>query len=193
MSVRLNNTTEFSLLHEQRELGVWLSRTLGIACVCAENVENGFPDDSDAPGPTVISTATLQHVADWFPGLTLDEVRRRFRANVEIGGVEPFWEDRLVGAVGTEVPFRIGDVRWLGAKACQRCVVPSRAAHTGEPTASFQKIFAMRREQSLPSWSPRQRFNHFYRLAVNTRLAPHQPAGRLRVGAPVELCSSGIV
>ena len=115
-------------------------------------------------------------VSGWFAGLWLDEVRRRFRANLEIDGVEPFWEDRLVGPAGTEVPFRIGSVRWLGVKACQRCVVPTRSSLTAEVTREFQKTFSTERGRTLPAWATRERFDHFYRLAVNTRPAPDQPA-----------------
>ena len=185
MTVRFNTEVEFSLVHQQREIGQWLSSALDIACSLAENTTGGFPDDTDSPGPTLISTATLAEIAAWFPGLTLEETRRRFRANLEIDGVEAFWEDRLVGSAGSEVPYHIADVRWLGVNPCQRCVVPTRATTSGETTAGFQKAFAVERERWLPAWAPRDRFNHFYRLAVNTRLALDQSPGRIRVGDPI--------
>ena len=47
---------------------------------------DGFPDDGLAPGPTIVSTASLEAVCTWFPGLALDEARRRFRATLEIDG-----------------------------------------------------------------------------------------------------------
>jgi hypothetical protein len=183
--VRFNGKVEFSLRHDQREISQWLSTALGIACGLAENPSHGFPDDTQSPGPTVISTATLAEISSWFPGLTLDESRRRFRANLEIDGVEALWEDRLIGSADTHVPFQIGDLQWLGVNPCQRCVVPSRASTSGEATPSFQKTFATERERRLPAWAPRDRFNHFYRLAVNTRLATGQPPGRIAVGDPV--------
>ncbi len=183
--MRFNAKVEFSLRHQQREIGEWLSTALGIACSLAENPSHGFPDDTDSPGPTLLSTATLAEVATWFPGLALEEARRRFRANLEIDGVESFWEDWLIGSAGTNVPFQIGDVQWLGMNPCQRCVVPSRASDGGETTPGFQKAFATERERRLPAWAPRDRFNHFYRLAVNTRLAPGQPPGRIAVGDPI--------
>jgi uncharacterized protein len=182
-----NTDAEFSLVDSHVELGDWFTAALGIACVLAENATTGFPDDTDAPGPTLVSTATLQEVARWFPGLSIDEVRRRFRANLEIDAVEPFWEDRLVGPAGSEIPFRIGQVEWHGMNPCQRCVVPTRATDTGELTAEFQKTFAVNRQRFLPPWAPADRFNHFYRLAVNTRLAPQKSSGALRVGEPIRL------
>ena len=44
----------------------------------------GFPDDGLASGPTIVSTGSLESVCVWFPGVTLDEVRRRFRTTLEI-------------------------------------------------------------------------------------------------------------
>jgi hypothetical protein len=126
-------------------------------------------------------------VAGWFPGLDLEEVRRRFRANLEIDGVEPFWEDRLVGASRRPVEFRIGGVQWLGMKACERCVVPTRSSQDGEPTRGFQKAFAQARERTLPSWAPADQFDHYYHLCVNTRLGYDGRATTLRVGDAVDV------
>jgi uncharacterized protein YcbX len=193
MTVRLrncddiNSSSEFSLIEQQSQLSNWFSTAFNITCVFAQNETTGFPDDTDSPGPTLVSTATLQQVTGWFPDITLDEARRRFRANLEIGGVEPFWEDRLVGPANTEVPFQIGDVHFLGINACQRCAVPARASDTGQPTPLFQKALAAKRQESLPPWAARDRFDHFYRLAVNTRQAAGQSAGRLRVGDTVSI------
>jgi uncharacterized protein YcbX len=185
MTVRLNGQDEFSLVEERSELAAWFRRELGVTCVLTENPYNGYPDDMDSPGPTVIGQATLREVATWFPGMSLEESQRRFRANLELDGVEPFWEDRLFGPAGTEVPFTIGDVRWLGVNPCQRCVVPTRDSRTGEADQGFQREFAEHRRDALPSWAPADRFNHFYRLAVNTRLAEGQQIGTLRVGDSV--------
>lgn len=187
MTVEFDERETFSLLQEPAEIGQFLSSTLGIACGLAENTTGGFPDDTDAPGPTLISTATLAEVATWFSGLTLDETRPRFRANLEIGGVEPFWEDRLVGPVDKPIAFLIGESTWLGVNPCQRCVVPTRDSITGDVIVGFQKTFAVAREKHLPTWAPRDRFNHFYRLSVNTRPAPDTATKSLHIGDPVEI------
>src|SRR6266403_1573610 len=57
----------------------------------------GFPDDSIANGPTIVSAASLDVVSTWFPGLTAGDVRLRFRTTLEIDGVPAFWEDQLFG------------------------------------------------------------------------------------------------
>jgi len=49
---------------------------------------NGFPDDTIANGPIIVSTASLQSVCEWFPGLTVDDVRLRFRELGLQGGLD---------------------------------------------------------------------------------------------------------
>ena len=100
----------FHLHNQQQELEAWLSDYFQQPVTLASNLSTGFPDDTEAAGPTVISTATLEAVASWYPGISVEEVRRRFRTNLELGGVPAFWEDRLFSAEGTPVPFTIGDV-----------------------------------------------------------------------------------
>lgn len=167
-------------------LNQWVSKVLGISARLIENGKQGFPDDTVSPGPTIISQASLEVMASWFPGLTAAQMRQRLRVNLVVEGVEPFWEDRLLTEDGTPRPFRIGDVEWGGVNPCQRCVVPSRDPWTGESLAGFQKEFAARRQETLPAWAPRKLFNHFYRATVNTRLLD-TGSGTLRAGDDVEI------
>ena len=171
----------FHLAHDVTALAAWFSRHLRRTVRIQVNAECGWPDDLDAPGPTVIGQSTLAQVAEWFPGLSVEETRRRFRANLEISDTEPFWEDAWVGESGNDVLFSIGDLEFGGVNPCQRCVVPTRSPETGEPIAQFVRRFSEFRERTLPSWSPRGRFDHFYRLALNTRLR-RLGSGWLRVG-----------
>ncbi len=169
------------------KLSDWLSGFFSLEVSIIENDETGFPDDLSAVGPTIISTATLKTVADWFDGLTVGEVRQRFRANIEVDGVEPFWEDRLFRNDRQPLPFRVGDVQFGGVNPCQRCAVPTRNSRTGDVTPSgFSQQFARRREESLPDWAAREHFNHYYRLSTNTRLL-ERGHGIIRVGDAVEL------
>jgi uncharacterized protein YcbX len=171
-------------LHDDRcVLEKWFSLHLATPVRLIENVDGGFPDDTQSPGPTIISTATLETVASWF-ALPVEETRRRFRANLEIDGVAAFWEDRLYGEAGDAVRFQIGEAILLGTNPCQRCIVPSRDARTGESIPGFSRKFAEQREQSLPPWATKSRFDHYYRLAVNTRL---QAGGTLRSGDEVRI------
>ena len=179
----------------------WLSAVLGLDVLLVERADGGFPDDRDAPGPTLVSTASLVEVARWF-GLDLAEVRRRFRANLEIGGCDAFWEDTLASparpefasaGLAADLPadpyatlpppepreFAIGEVRFRATGVCRRCVVPTRDSRTGEPLELFREVFAARRRRSLRPDVDAAAWGTFERLAVNTRVTR---AGWLRPG-----------
>jgi uncharacterized protein YcbX len=173
----------------------------------------GFPDDNIANGPTIISTASLQAVCDWFPGLTLESARQRFRTTLEIdradvsekkvtavgstivanaasanGHLPAFWEEQLYGEdERSVVRFRIGEVNFEGSNPCARCPVPARDPQTAADLAGFQKRFSDLRRETLPPWAPAARFDHFYRLAVNTRVAPTETGKPLRLGDDLQL------
>src|SRR6266481_5204231 len=146
----------------------------------------GFPDDSIANGPTIVSAASLDVVSTWFSGLTAGDVRLRFRTTLEIDGVPAFWEDQLFGEEDrSAVRFRIGEVTFEGSNPCARCSVPPRNPHTGGDITGFQKIFSDYRRSHLPAWCPEARFDHYYRFATNTRVAATESGRILRVGDPV--------
>jgi uncharacterized protein YcbX len=178
----------FDIDRDRAQLQDWLGEFFGFPVRLAENPAAGFPDDTDSPGPTLISTATLHEVASWFPGITPDQMRVRIRDNLEIGGVPPFWEDRLFGPAGALLRFRIGEVEFDGVNPCQRCVVPPRDPLTGESYPDFAKTFALKRAETLPPWAQRSRFNHLYRLAINTRVPPGNEGKTVRVGDEVLVC-----
>lgn len=207
--------------------------------------ENGFPDDSLAAGPTIVSTASLQAVSAWFTRerqmlaaaqdetnssrgrrlsiahgagqgstsglaspatpmtttdssssladdwpapLSADDLRLRFRATLEIDGVPAFWEDQLFGPdERSSVRFSIGDVRFEGSNPCARCPVPPRDPRTGDTLDGFQKRFAQLREATLPPWAPAERFDHYYRLSTNTRVASPEANKLLRLADRLSL------
>jgi uncharacterized protein YcbX len=173
-------------LDDRADLDAWLSEYFDAAVTVVRD-ETGMVDRPDR-GPTVISTATLHEVASWFDSVTVDGVRRRFRANVEVGGVPAFWEDRLYTAGGTR-PFEIGDVRFEGDGPVSRCVVPTRDPDTGERTEGFQETFVERRGATLPEWTPEARFDHSYKLMTNTRVPESEWGKTISVGDRVRVLS----
>lgn len=180
------NTATFQLDADPHPLEQWLSQVVFDQPVrLLENQTTGYPDDTEAPGPTVISTATLGAVSQWFSPLNVDLARLRFRANLEIDCFEAFWEDRLYGPAGSAVEFTVGQVRFAGTNPCARCVVPTRDAYTGEVTPQFVANFTRHRQATLPPWADRSRFDHFYRLAVNTHLMG--PPGIIALGDEVRI------
>jgi uncharacterized protein len=184
----------------------WLSEAFGLGVLLLERREGGFPDDRDAPGPTLAATATLAEVARWF-SLDIAECRRRFRVNLELGGCDAFWEDALASParpalapsladMSPDLPvdpyadlpppepreLTIGNVRLRAVNVCRRCVVPTRDSRTGEVSEQFRDNFEARRSRSLRPDVDAATWSHWYRLAVNTA---GSAAGHVRVGATV--------
>ncbi len=168
------------------KLEEWFSDYFGFRIKVRRNSETGFPDDLNAWGATLVSEATYREVATWFSGISIEELRQRFRANLELSECEPFWEDRLCDEPLCTVPFQIGEVKYEGVNPCSRCVVPTRNPLSAEPTPKFQKHFAERREASLPAWASPEAFSHFYKLSVNTRVARTEAGKKICVGDVVQ-------
>ena len=177
--------TQFQL-DSPTPLEKWLGDFFGFAVALRHESQKGFPDDHAAFGPTIVSETSLLEVQKWFPELSLESLRRRFRTNLELTGGAPFCEDRLFGAPEELKPFKIGDVKFFGHNPCQRCVVPTREPDTGAAISGFQKKFMELRKENLSAWANTQRFNHFYRFAVNTSIPPGEAGKSVRVGNAVE-------
>ena len=177
------------LRQDREHLEAWFSSFFGQTVRLEENRIQGFPDDLLSPGPTVISTSTLETVAAWFDGIPADQMRLRLRMNIELGATPAFWEDALFSSAGTTVHFRIGSVDLHGINPCARCIVPTRDPVTGEALKGFQRRFVEARRQTLPTWAEGSRFDHFYRLGVNITIPAHQEDPVIRVGDPVEIVS----
>jgi uncharacterized protein YcbX len=107
-------------LEDREPLGRWLSDFFGFRVSLKHEPRSGFPDDGAAYGPTVVSDASLRVVQTWYTAVGFDNVRRRFRTNVELVGGDAFCEDALFGAPGELKPFRLGAVTFLGHNPCQR-------------------------------------------------------------------------
>lgn len=177
----------FHLDKERQQMAAWFSDFFGFHVQLQENLEMGFPDDLNSTGPTVVSTATLAAVAAWFEE-DIEQIRRRFRTNIEIDDTPAFWEDRLFAEEKSEIySFWLGDVQFDGTYPCQRCPVPTRDALTGEVYPNFQKIFVNKRSTNLPDWAITSQFTHFYRLSVNTRIPPSEAGKMLQIGNIVDL------
>jgi uncharacterized protein len=172
----------FSFPSDYDRAASWLSEYFD-ETVIVRHIPEGAPDDGLAPGPTIVSTASLQAVSDLFLGVDLNEARERFRTTLEVDGVPAFWEDQLFGEdENSSVRFKIGEIAFEGSNPCARCPVPPRNPRSGEDLIGFQKKFSEMRRTSLPPSSPAARFDHFYRLATNTRVPSTEQGKLLRVG-----------
>jgi uncharacterized protein YcbX len=175
---------QFDLEADHERAARWFSDFFGIELTLRRDESRGFVDRREM-GPSVLSTATLEAVASWFDGMTVDGARRRLRANVEISGVPAFWEDRFLGR---EAPaFEVGGVRFEGVTPCGRCVVPQRDPDTGDPIPEFRERFIEKRRETFPEWAAGDAFDHYYSVMVITRV-PESDRGRtLSVGDEIEV------
>lgn len=180
------NAATFTLPDGRHAAEDWFSEYVGRPVTLRRDPAGGFPDDTDAAGPTVVSTASLAAMAGWFEGVDTHGMRRRLRANLEVDGVPAFWEDRLYGPPGEPVPFAVGGTTFRGEGPCPRCAVPLRDPDTGERTPDgFRERFVERRRATLPDWAERDRFDHWFKVMVNTRVSRDTVGERIAVGEAV--------
>ncbi|RLM70616.1 MOSC domain-containing protein [Halorubrum sp. Atlit-8R] len=172
----------FDLEAEPARAAAWFSDFFDANLRLRRDESLGYVDRRDM-GPSVVSTATLEAVASWFDGVTVDGARRRLRANVEVSGVPAFWEDRFVGEGAPA--FEVAGVRVEGVTPCGRCVVPERDPDTGEPTPEFRERFVRRREAAFPEWADADAFDHYYSLMTIARIPERDRGETLRVGDEV--------
>jgi uncharacterized protein YcbX len=178
---------QFDLEADRESIEGWLGDHFDIPVRLQRERAGGHPDDTELSGPTVISTGTLREIASWFPALDVEGLRLRFRANLEINGVPPFWEDRLVADHDHCVAFRIGDVTLRGVNPCQRCVVPTRDPRTGDVHDEFRRVFVEKRAETFPEWADPARFDHSFRLMTNTQVPESEWGSTIEVGDDVEI------
>ena len=144
-----------------------------------------------APGPTLVATASLETVAGWYEGVTRAEARLRFRANLEVGGTVPFWEDRLAAGAGPEGHFSIGGATCAGAPYASVRGTDARFEDGGSHPA-FCPYLCPPARAAVTCLGAAAEFDHFYRLAINMQLITGHSATKrgpliLRVGDRVEV------
>jgi len=147
-----------------------------------EDKEQGFPDDMNASGPTVISMASLEAVLSWYPNLSMDDIRARFRINLEVASEPAFWEDQLFVHNKKPKAIQIGHVTIKSSNPCARCSVPTKDPLSGKPYSDFYETFIKQRESSCPVWADVKCFDHWYRLSANTNIGKKETGKRLTVG-----------
>ena len=120
----------------------------------------------------------LQAVIDWFPGKS----RKQQRPFARVLGRSTLRRRR---AQRRPPPHRRGN--FAGSNPCARGLVPGRDPQTAADLGGYQKRFTDLPRETLPPWAPAARFDHFYRLAVNTRVAPTETGKPLPLGDPLML------
>jgi uncharacterized protein YcbX len=179
------NWNHFHLQNDKEALNEFLSAFFEMPVMLYKNTLGEFLDIPVQSGVTVLSTASLTAVGNWFNNMDIEETRKRFRATIELTAVPAFWEDKLFLEEGTAIEFKIGDVTLQGISPRARCVVPTQHPETGEIIHGFQKSFAQQRTASLPSWSTLDDYNHGYYLSVDCYIPPSEFGKWIAVGDEV--------
>ncbi len=176
----------FDLLNEQPALEAYLTTFFGEPISLIRNQAGQLMDIPDVSGVTVISEASLRSLQKDLHDKTLENLRLRFRANIEFGGVEAFWEENLIGKPGIGIRFSISNVEMVGVSPRARCNVPPRDPMTGITDKSFVKQMMKSRSNSLPANSLIPAYGTPYQLTVNVHLPESQRGKWLRIGDPVK-------
>lgn len=179
--------SDFHLQTEKSAIDSYLTTFFKMPVTLLQNKEGRFMDIPDISGITILSTSSLNSISKWFNNIDLEEMRKRFRATIEIGGTTPFWEDHLFSKEGTGMEFKVGEVTLFGMSPRARCVVPTRKPESGEVIHGFTKIFSKHRASDLPNWSTLKEHGHYYYLTVNCYI-PHTEIGKsIQIGDEVNI------
>jgi uncharacterized protein len=183
----------FHLLNDKTDIEKYLSGYFGEPISLLQNKQGQLMDIPTASSVTIVSEASLQSLHKDFSDRTLEDVRLRFRATLELGGVEPYWEENLIGEPGNGMRLTIGDIEMIGVSPRARCNVPPRDPLTGITDKTFVKRMMKSRESTLPENSHIRAYGSLYHLTINTYIPATQQGKWLRVGdqlkiiAPVKL------
>ncbi|MBL7846244.1 MAG: MOSC N-terminal beta barrel domain-containing protein [Cyclobacteriaceae bacterium] len=179
--------TSFHLQNEQTGVEQYLSNFFGEPVSLVHNTEGQLMDIPTASSVTILSEATLQSLHKEFSDRSLEDVRLRFRATIELGGVEPYWEEKLVGEPGIGMRLTMGDVEMIGVSPRARCNVPPRDPLTGVTDKTFVRRMMKHREKTLPEGSHLAAYGSLYHLTINTYIPVTQKGKWLRVGDEVRI------
>ncbi len=188
MSLRSGGSvTTFHLQDDRPQLETYLRDFFQEPITLIHNKEGQLMDIPEVSSVTVISEASFASFQSVLPGLSLEDIRLRFRASLELTGVSSFWEENLVSEPGTAIRFQIGDVEMLGVSPRARCNVPPRDPQTGVTDKYFIRKIMESRRASLPKGSMVPLYGTLYQLSVNVFLSADQKGKVLRVGDPVTI------
>ncbi len=177
----------FHLLNNKPEIEKYLSDFFSEPITLHQNKNGQLMDIPTASSVTIVSQASLESLHQEFSDRSLEDVRLRFRATIELAGVQSYWEENLVGEPGNGFRFRIGNVEMVGVSPRARCNVPPRDPYTGQTDKTFIKRMMKSRGNSLPINSHIPEYGSLYHLTINTYLAENQKGKWLRVGDPLTI------
>jgi uncharacterized protein YcbX len=178
---------EFDLREKNLALDKFLSNFFNTRVALIHGIHGELMDIPGASSATIVSEGSLKSLGKDFKNNTLDDLRHRFRANLEITGVSAFWEEQLFGPPGTAVRLTVGNVEMIGISPRARCNVPPRNPFTGETDKAFVKKMLQSRLESLPSNSRLKEYGSLYSLAVNSYIPETEKGKVIRLGDAIKI------
>ena len=185
---------QFELRSGNAELDHYLSEFFGTKLKLIENKKGQLMDIPKASSVTIISDASLQSLQQDLATHSLESIRLRFRSNIELSGVDPYWEEALYHEPGYGTRFELGDVTMIGISPRARCNVPPQDPVTGENDDDFVKnMIASRKKHELSAAKVLMYGKTPYFLAVNVFIPESETGKTIKLGeelkilGPVEL------
>ena len=177
----------FTLAAGDLALEEYLSHFFEMPVNLIQDTSGKFMDIPGASSITVVSEASLKFLQK-DTAYDLENIRLRFRSNIELVGVESFWEENLFQSPGVGIKFRIGAVEMIGISPRARCNVPPQHPLSGEFDYFFVKNMIATRNKSLPSDSTLLQYGKStYFLTVNVYLPDTEIGKVIEVGDKIEI------
>jgi len=168
------------------ELDQYLSDFFRSIVNLEQDIGGGFQDIPRIGSLSIYGESSLKSLHEDLGRHDLDELRRRFRSNIEITDADPYWEDQLYVQPGIGVRCKIGDVEVIGVAPRVRCPVPPLDTRTSERDPSFVEDFlAHRRKHHKDKLLVYGRSTYFF--AVDLFLAKSEAQKLIRVGDPISI------
>lgn len=180
-------TRSFHLINQKEELESHLKDFFGEPVFLAQNTQGQLMDIPTASSVTIVSEASLRSLQGEFSDRSLEDIRLRFRATIELAGVDPYWEENLVGEPGVGARIQVGEVEMIGVSPRARCNVPPRDPLTGITDKAFVKRMIKNREATLPKNSHLPEYGNLYHLTINTYIPETQKGRWIRVGDELKI------
>ena len=180
----------FHLIHDKRKLEMYLENFFGEPLSLIQSNKGELMDIPTASSVTIVSEASLKSLHNEFSDRTLEDVRLRFRATIELMGVDPYWEENLIGEPGVGIRIQVGEVEMIGVSPRARCNVPPRDPLTGITDKTFVKRMMKSREVTLPKESHLPEYGNLYHLTINTYIPETQKGKWIRVGDEIRIIES---
>ncbi len=183
-----NDKIEFELKANNPKLNEYLSECFDTELTLIENTEGQLMDIPKASSITVVSQASLEALQKDMHQFTLENIRSRFRSNIELSGVDAYWEEALYNEPGYGIRFEIGDVTMIGISPRARCNVPPQDPLTGEMDHNFVKHMIASREKDKYATAKLMMYGKAaYFLAINVFVPASEAGKTIRVGDKIDI------